>query len=504
MINRNNNDNLDGLTVRQYILNERSTAIQEAADTAQLGIFAGIFGGLIPGLGKITEFLLFIGSTLMSWIREGKGFQYFFKNKNKNASGWFNTLLNGILLAVETSAIVIALAAFAGVAAFTAPAMFVAMIGTKLFKHLGNSIYHGFQCLKHMMQGTTYTKEYEYHKNAFKGNMKGVAILTTALVVIGFALLIPAALPTIVIGSLFALSVKSVGVGVLGSFCLLGVPKPLKNLWNWASKKISGDKNNSQNKSNEKPLSDSQKEQYKHSAHFKTINTHIDDLIRKLDILHDEKPQSAKSFLLSLMKEEGYRIKQGIKTDNVSELENNIKFQALKNLIGLINGPIEIEGKTITTVTQLIKHYESQNNLQPILRSYFADIGGMQKIFVLADHYLQLRTKANHAPSDSKTHLLASETRVDSAAKHEQPEINRFRPSLTVVTTRLQEQSPAGSRNEAKGGFSPTEGSPSPMDEAFSRRRPTTRSLWRQAPLGRQEDQAPLLGLAKSPSPSSR
>ncbi len=390
------NDNLPHLSLRQFILNDNSPLDPlQTAEAMKRGFFASVFYHTVNAFKMIGVKSIVLVMTFLSLIELAHDYFYSVREKNRNASFWFKHAMGTILFAAEALAITFFVVGTI-VSALIAPGIFTALTGTKFLVSFSKMLYHGakiFHTAWLKDSDETYTQQYLHHKNLFKEHFKNtfISAMLFAGVFVGF---LAPEIPAIVVPTAIALTFKWGACMTLGFAALTTLGK---KLYNWGKAKLGLSATNhtvyeplisDENRISDKlRLNANIKNQYLENKNLDhLIPSHIDDLLIKLELLHDKNRSDNKldyTYLLKLINEE--RLRAPINSD---------KWKALLQIEKLIRGEnlhLQHDQKTYdNTVYGLAKYLADNGWLKSILYSPFETVGGMQKIFVLADHFCKL------------------------------------------------------------------------------------------------------------------
>lgn len=387
MQNRNNTK-----TLRQFILNENPPLDPgQTAEAIKRGFFASVFYHTVYAFKEIAVKSLVMVMTFLSLIEITHDYFYSQREQNRNANFWFKHILGGVLFAAEVLAITFFVAGTI-VSGLIAPAIFTAITGTKFALSFLKTIYYGYLVLNDYRHNETYTQEYAHRVQQLKENLKNTFIAASLFAGVLVAFLAPE-VPAIAIPTMVALSLKWSAFASLGTAGLMTLGQ---KIYRWFTKTETSQPtppsvkepfiaNSSFQLINKLNISDTNQKRYLNNEKFDhLISANIDDLLIKMEILH-ERNEGAYHFLSQLMVEEKYRIDFG------SE-----KWRALHLLERLLNGEnLDLRFNNATydnSVAGIARYFHDQGLLKSILHSAFETAGGMQKIFVLVDHYCKLNS----------------------------------------------------------------------------------------------------------------
>lgn len=386
MLDRNNT--LPKKSLRQFILNDNSPADPGiTAEAMKRGFFGAIFYNTVNAFKAFALKSLVITATFFSLIELTQDYFYSVREKNRNNSFWFKHILGTLLFVAEVLAITFFVSGTI-VSALIAPAIFTGITGTKFLVSFARALYYGAKVL-FADQDEIYTQNHAHNKNHFKENLKNTFI--SAILFGGvFAGFLAPEIPAIAIAASLALTLKWATCITLSAF---GLSTLAVKLSIWLKNKFGG--SSSQNLSyqplvsqermisNRLDLSNHVKNKYLHNRKLDhLIPSHIDDLLIKLEVLH-EKNQTDRTYLMSLINEERLRV-----TLDSDKWQTLILFEKLMNGDNL---NLRYENMTYdNTAYGLARYLDDKGLLKSVLHSAFEINGGMQKIFVLVDHYCKL------------------------------------------------------------------------------------------------------------------
>ncbi|HEX2549470.1 MAG TPA: hypothetical protein VHM20_06555, partial [Gammaproteobacteria bacterium] len=403
---KNGNNNLNHYTLRQFILNDEPPLDPaQTAEAIKRGFFASVFYHTINAFKSIALKSIVLVMTFLSLIEISHDYFYSVREKNRNANFWFRHILSGVLVAAELIAVTFFVVGTL-VSAIIAPAIFTAITGLKLLLSMTKAAYYGAKVFGALMENNNDTQQYLYHKRLFQEHLKNTVIAAGLFAGVFVGFLAPEVVPAIAIPATLALGLKWAACSILGSVGILTLGKKIND---WRKSKSHPTPNHDPAEepilsreeyllSHKLKLTDAAKDKYLQNAKLDhLIPSHIDDLLIKMEVTN-EKNHTDRNYLAKLITQE--RLRVSINSD---------KWNALKMLEKLMNGEnLHLRFQHVTydnTVFGFAQYLHDTGALRSILRSSFEDVGGMQKIFVLVDHYCKLHPEVlykNSAELDEK------------------------------------------------------------------------------------------------------
>ena len=423
-------------SARRRILNENEPEILPMAfDAAQGATFATVFGALKPVIDSGLTVYIFPVLTLINIYKNYVNWKKYRREINKSLGKKTSLAINILNTLAEISAVTVSsIAAFVTLTIATTftPAVFLGITTINFVSALGKTIYHGFN----WMCGESDTKKNEAHKTAFKKNAIATGVLGVMAAGLGILFFAPP-FKLVFWGATVGIAAQATAATVLGGNALVGgylayqihkkqkQQSPIRQqtllaeatttkepLYEPAFKSAFGSK-----KENEL------RDKYKNNVRFENLkNNHVDDLARKLEV-SDNKNETMlnmiQQVITALFKDLDIISVKGKNYGEIDLLSNgrlplaDITFRPrlldpqkqkrLDKLLATLLLKEFYEGRTslkdnlgqpIKHVGQIMKHLEENKKIENVFKSALAtdtNPGGMQKLFVVAEHYDALR-----------------------------------------------------------------------------------------------------------------
>ncbi len=416
MLSNQNTETIDHRTLRQFILDEIPlTDSAEISEGVKLGIFTSIFYHTIHAFKTIAIKTLAPMLAFVSLI--GFTHEYFSSLREQNNNKKPKHFLNGLLLTAEVIAIFFFVTGTL-VSTVVAPAIFVAVSATRFLMALAKSIYYAGELASLYYNkwfndnDETYTQKRKHSIDKLKLHLKDTLIGGIVCAGITIAFFAPEVVGLSAIAAPVALAFKWMACVTLGTLSLWTFThKYIKNFVKSrtapesSSQMAEESKNDSMTEpliqpqpsfklSDKLHLTDETKEKYRKNIKFNHLmHSDVDDLLIKMEVLHEEKTEGTNlldfEYLDTLIQQEKMHIRlsdnESIMTQKTGVLNLLEQLIAGKNLNLLWNG-----ATYENSVLGITRYYHDKEALKAILTSYFRDVGGMQKIFLLVDHYCKL------------------------------------------------------------------------------------------------------------------
>jgi len=415
MLSNQNTEIIDHRTVRQFILDEIPlTDSAEITEAVKLSIFSSIFYHTIHAFKTIAIKTLAPLLAFVSLI--GFAHEYFSSLREQNNNKKPKHFLNGLLLIAEVIAIFFFVTGTL-VSTVVAPAIFVAVSATRFLMALVKSLYYVGELASLYYNkwfkdnDETFTQKHKHAIDKLKLHLKDTLIggIVCAGIIIAFFAPEVVGFPAIVAPVVLAFKwMACVTLGALSSWIL--TRQSIKNFFKSRTTQESSTQitEEPKNDSMTEPLiqpqpsfklsdnlhfTDEIKEKYRKNKFNHLMHSDVDDLLIKMEVLHEEKTEGTNlldlEYLDTLIQQEKMRIQLG---NNEFIMAQKMKvLNLLEALIAGKNLNLRCNGVSYeNSVLGITRYFCDQEALKPMLTSYFREVGGMQKIFLLVDHYCKL------------------------------------------------------------------------------------------------------------------